>query len=172
MNARVVEQSAGVVLVLFVLADVFLTVLYARIGTGIISDHVAKWTWAVFRHVSKLAGSRRGTGLSFCGPIILVLILFVWIGGLTCGTALILHPTLGKSLIMTGGPTPTDFVTAMYLAGTTMSTVGTSNFAPMTTPLRVVFLWNSLIGISVVTLTLTYLLQVYSALRDRNTLGL
>src|SRR3954452_9844787 len=101
MNARVVEQSAGLVLVLFILIDVFLTVLYARIGTGIISDHVAKWTWAVFRQTSKLAGVHRGTVLSFCGPIILVLLLLVWVGGLTCGCALIISPRLGSSIVST-----------------------------------------------------------------------
>src|SRR5437764_2524697 len=172
MKAQTLEHIAGVLLVLFILADVFLTVLYARIGTGIISDHVAKWTWPLFRSVSKLAGGRRGTVLSFCGPVILVVILFVWMIGLTCGMALIIHPKLGTSVVMTGGATPTDFATAVYLSGTAISTVGTSNFAPATSAMRLFFVANSLIGISVLTLSLTYILQIYSALRERNTLGL
>jgi hypothetical protein len=57
----------------------FLTVLYARIGTGIISDQIAKWTWAAFRLLSKTAGARRGAVLSFCGPTILIVLLFVWV---------------------------------------------------------------------------------------------
>lgn len=169
---KTMETIAGSVLVLAVLADVFLTVLYARIGTGIISDHVAKWTWAVFRPVSKIAGARRGSVLSFCGPTILVLLLLTWVLGLTCGTALMIHPRLGTSVVMNGGPTPTDFASAMYVSGTAISTVGATNFVPTTSPMRLFFFWNSLIGISVLTLAITYLLQVYAALRDRNTLGL
>jgi hypothetical protein len=172
MSLRILEQLVGAFLVLFILTDVFLTVLYARIGTGLISDHIAKWTWAGFRHSSTIAGQRRGTVLSFCGPTILVLILFVWSIGLTCGMALIIHPKLGSSLVVKGETTPTDFVSAIYVAGTSISTVGENNFVPTTGGMRLFFFWNSLVGISVLTLTLTYLLQVYSALRDRNTLGL
>lgn len=166
------EQIGGVLLVVFILSDVFLTVLYARIGTGIISDHVAKWTWAVFRSVSKIAGPRRGAVLSFCGPTILVLILCVWVLGLTCGMAMVIHPRLGRSIITTNGPTPKDFATAVYVSGTAISTVGTSNFAPASSPMRLFLVANSLVGISVLTLALSYLLQIYSALRERNTLGL
>jgi hypothetical protein len=172
VSLKIFEQIAGALLVLFVLADVFLTVLYARIGTGIISDRVARWTWGMFREVSKLAGARRGSVLSFCGPTILVLLLVVWLAGLTCGTALVIHPDLGSSILMTNGPTPTDFATAVYLSGTAISTVGPANFAPMSSPMRLFFFGNSLVGISVLTLGITYLLQIFSALRERNTLGL
>jgi hypothetical protein len=37
--------------------------------------------------------------------------------------------------------------------------------------MRLFFFANSIVGISVITLALSYLLQIYSALRDRNTLG-
>src|SRR4051812_48614295 len=98
---QVIEQLAGGLLVLFILLDVFLTVLYARIGTGIISDRVAQLTWGIFRQVSKVAGARRGTVLSFCGPTILVVLIVVWIGGLACGTAMIIHTKLGVSVVET-----------------------------------------------------------------------
>lgn len=172
MNAQLLQQILGVALVVFILCDVFLTVLYARIGTGIISDHVAHWTWSAFRLLSKPAGAHRGAVLSFCGPTILVVLLFIWTIGLTCGTALVIHPKLGSSVLIDAGPTPTDYATALYLAGTSISTAGASNFAPSTSAMRLFFFANSITGISVLTLALTYLLQVYSALRERNTLGL
>jgi len=43
--AKVAEQVAGALLMAVVLLDVFLTVLYARIGTGIISTRLARATW-------------------------------------------------------------------------------------------------------------------------------
>jgi hypothetical protein len=40
-----VEPVAGTLLMGLVLADVFLTILYARAGTGIISNRLAKLVW-------------------------------------------------------------------------------------------------------------------------------
>ena len=166
------EQSLGALLFLIILLDIFLTVLYARIGTSIIGSRVGRLTWAFFVKASRVFGSRRGAVLSFCGPAILVLLVGVWALGLTLGAALIMHPELGTSIRATNGKTPTDFVTAMYVGGTSMAIVGTSDFTPHTSPTRLLFLFNSLIGMSVMSLTLTYLMQVYTALQRRNVLAM
>src|SRR4051794_34652093 len=97
MSARL-EQGIGIVLILVILLDVFLTVLYARIGTSIIGSRVGRLVWDCFLRVSKLFGSRRGTVLSYCGPVILVLLVGVWALGLTLGAACIVHPALGTSI--------------------------------------------------------------------------
>ena len=166
------EQGLGILLVLIILVDIFLTVLYARIGTSIIGSRVAQLIWASFVKASKVFGSRQGAVLSFCGPVILVLLVGVWALGLTLGAALIMHPELGTSIRATNGETPTDFVTAMYAGGTSMAIVGASDFTPHTSPARLLFLFNSLIGMSVMSLTLTYLMQVYTALQRRNVLAM
>src|SRR3954453_641790 len=116
--------------------------------------------------------SRQGAVLSFCGPVILVLLVGVWALGLTLGAALIMHPELGTSIRATNGETPTDFIAAMYAGGTSMAIVGASDFTPHTSPTRLLFLFNSLIGMSVMSLTLTYLMQVYTALQRRNVLAM
>ena len=43
------EQALGALLVLATLLDVFLTVLYARLGTSILSRRLARGTWLLFR---------------------------------------------------------------------------------------------------------------------------
>jgi hypothetical protein len=73
-----VEAIAGALLMALVLADVFLTVLYARAGTGIISDRLAKLIWHAMRCVGLL---------SFCGPFIVVALLFTWSALLALGAA-------------------------------------------------------------------------------------
>jgi hypothetical protein len=93
-----------------------------------------------------------------------------WALGLTLGTALILYPELGKSVTAKSGETPTDFLAALYAGGGSMA-IGSSDFVPHTTGLRLLYLWNSLVGTFVITLTLTYLMQVYTALHRRNALG-
>ena len=166
------EQGLGALMILVILLDIFLTVLYARIGTSIIGSRVGRLIWALFALASKAWGSKQGLVLSFCGPIILVLLVAVWSLGLTLGAALIMHPELGTSIRATNGETPTDFVTALYAGGTSMAIVGASDFTPHTSPTRLLFLLNSLIGMSVISLTLTYLMQVYTALQRRNVLAM
>lgn len=167
-----IEQALGGLIVLTILADIFLTVLYARAGTGIISNRLSRLIWLAFREGSRGFGRRRAAALSLGGPIILLSLLLVWFFGLSVGSALILHPKLGTSIQTQGGGTPTDFVTAMYVGGASISVVGSSDFKPQTTPFRLLYLFNSLVGTSVVSLTLTYLMQVYGALRTRNALAL
>src|SRR5215212_5582535 len=166
------EQGLGILLIVMILLDIFLTVLYARIGTSIIGSRVGRLVWASFVTASKVFGSRRGAVLSFCGPVILVLLVGVWALGLTLGAALITHPELGTSIRASQGETPTDFVTAMYAGGSSMAIVGASDFTPHTSATRLLFLFNSLIGMSVMSLTLTYLMQVYTALQRRNVMAM
>src|SRR6188508_575214 len=157
------EQGVGAGLFAAVLLDVFLTVLYARMGSSIIAGPLARLAWRVFRAVSAPFGRRRGVVLSFCGPAVLVLLVTAWSAGLTLGAALVIHPALGSGIRAAGGgETPTDFVAALDAAGNSLSVVGSGEFGPRTTPYRLLYLFNSLVGMSVLSLTLTYLMQVYS----------
>jgi hypothetical protein len=169
---RWLEHLAGALLMLLVLLDVFLTVLYARAGTGIISRIHARWTWSLFRAVSRPFGRDRGIILSFAGPVILVSLVLLWAFLLAVGAALIIHPNLGASVRANSGETPTNFIAALYAAGSSISLVGASNFSPQTSGFRLLYLFNSIIGTAVTSLTLTYLMQVYNALQRRNKLGL
>ena len=166
------EQAVGVLLVLVILLDVFLTVLYARIDIGLVSYKLARLTWQLFRGLAKLSGPRRGDVLSFCGPVIVVLVVLVWASALTLGVALVMHPMLGTSIRASSGDTPIDFIAALYAAGSSMAIVGASDFALHTGAARLLYLFNSLVGMSVITVMLNYLVQIYSALQQRNALGL
>ena len=166
------EQGLGALLILLVLLDVFLTVLYARLGTGIFSNQIAHFTWLFFKLISRPFGRLRGKMLSFCGPFILVLYIFFWSLLLAIGTAFIIKPALGSAIISGSGTTPTDFITALFVGGSSLSVVGSSDFSPTTGPYRIFFLFMSIIGISITTLTIAYLMQVYSALHRRNAIGL
>jgi hypothetical protein len=159
----------GALLIVLVLLDVFLTVLYARVGAGVISNHLAGATWWTFRTLARPFPRRRDTLLSFCGPSILVLLVGAWVLGLMCGGAMIVQPSLGSGIVTTSGRTPTDFVTALYIVGDSLTTVGTSDFAPRTGALKLFQTFLSLVGISMLTLTLTYFLEIYNALHSRNT---
>ena len=115
---KVLEQVAGAALMLLVLADVFLTVFYARMETGIISTRLARLTWYAFRAFSnRVQAGRRGKLLSLCGPTILVTVVLVWGFTLTLGAALVVQPYLDNSIQASNGETSTNFTTAMFVGG-------------------------------------------------------
>ena len=58
------ELLGGAVLMAAALLDVFLTVLYARAGTGILSPFVTRGAWRLFRVVARAFGRRGALVLS------------------------------------------------------------------------------------------------------------
>ena len=134
------EQVVGTTLILLFLSDIFLTVLYARAGTGLLASYWNRATWASLRAAAKLFGKRQRVVLSLAGPLIVVLLVGFWALGLTVGAALMLHPELGISILPSSGETPTDFVTALLVAGNSLSIVGGGDYSPRTTGARILFL--------------------------------
>jgi hypothetical protein len=166
------ERTGGFLLLALVLLDVFLAVLYARLDTGILAPRISRMIWRAFLWGSRPLGRHRRVAMSLCGPVILGALVATWALGLTLGTALVIHPVLGTAVRASSGPTPTDFLTALYVGGGSVSIVGGSNFSPQTGAFKVFFLFDALVGLSVLSLTLTYLMQIYTALQRRNALGL
>jgi len=151
------------------LLDVFLTVLYARAGSGILAPRLARGVWRLFR---ALWNGRHAGILTYCGPAQLIALVLMWSLLLALGSGLIIHPALGAGVVSSSGASDTDFVTALFVGSGSMSIVGTSDYGPTTPVYKLLFLFNSVLGLSVTSLTLTYLMQVYTALRTRNALGL
>lgn len=167
-------QGCGAVLILAILLDAFLTVLYARVGVSILSNQLGRLSWRGFRFFAKRRSARRrAVILSFCGPLLMVGVLALWVGGLAIGAAMIMYPHLGTSIRAAGGDaTPTGFVDAVFAATSIISTIGSTQAIPQSLPMKLFFIFQSLIGISMITLTLTYLMQVYTALQRRSTAAL
>src|SRR3712207_8874717 len=107
---RWVEPILGIPLMLVVLADVFVTILYARMGTSILSERLGRALWLAFHGVSKLAPSRRDRVLAYAGPVVVLTVLAVWVVLLMLGAALVIHPHLGTAVTSSSGPTKTDFM--------------------------------------------------------------
>jgi hypothetical protein len=165
-------QVLGAALMVLALVDVFMTVLYARARGGIIAHTVSIAVWRGFRGVARLSGRHAADVLSLCGPAVLVALVLAWALALTVGAALILWPELGDGIRAGAGETPRDFFTALFAAGNSLSIVGAGDFQPHTTAMRALYLFNSVAGASVLSLTLTYLMQVYTALLRRNSFAL
>ena len=164
MPIRVVEQVAGLGLLTLILIDIFVRVLYARAGGGLIAPHVERLFWRMIRRISTVSMRRREHILSCGGPLLVVAVVAMWFVGLSMGAALVIHPALGSGVRATGGDTPTTFTAALFAGGSSVSIVGAGGFEPHTETFRLFYLFTSLAGTAVTSLVLTYLMQVYTAL--------
>lgn len=177
MDARTIggllEQLLGAAIIAVTLADVFYTVLHARSHIGPISDCTARLAWRGFEAVAaQLPRERRGHFLTYMGPVILLLVAVAWILALTLGSALIIHPHLGSGVKALHSPTATDFFTALAVGSHSIVVFGDNNYAPEGAAAHLYFIFTSTAGLIVTTLTLTYILHVYTGLQSRDTLGL
>lgn len=164
---------SGLILVLAALVDVFLTVLYARSGVGLVSHRLNKSVWRLARHVvAPLPERRASTLLTFVGPSLLVLTALMWSILLTAGFALIVWPGLGTGVQASQGSTPTDFWTAFYYSGFNLTTLGVGDLVPKSPFDRTLAVLEAGLGFFFFTLTLTYFMSVYGALIRRSTLAL
>ncbi len=164
-------RIAGWLLILTAIADIFFTVLYVGSGVGLLSPVIGKRGWILFRLSSVLFGRFRRVFLSLAGPTLLIVIAVTWSFILAIGFALVFWPDLDVSLQKSQGVTPTGFLTALYYSGFSLSTLGIGDVVPTANHTRLLTVLEAGLGFSFFTLTITYILSVYSALQRRNTLA-
>jgi hypothetical protein len=169
---RSLEPILGAILIAITLADVFVTVLYARTHVGLISDRVARLTWHTFETLAHGMGARKGRFLSFMGPAVVLLVVVAWIVALTFGSALIIHPNLGTAFKALHTETHTDFITALLVGSHSFVIASDINYSPETSLSRLYIVFTGTAGLVVTTLALTYILHVYTGLQQRDSLGL
>ena len=157
---------AGAILVCVVLADVFRSVVLPRatrrtlrLGPLLGSSVLRGWLWWSRRR-------RRGhSSLGALGPLLIVAELLIWVALLIFGYALLLHATAGLK--------PDDgFGGALYAAASAFVTTGLSGQEAGTGPARALVAIAGFSGLAVVTLVVTFLLSVHSALLRREALVL
>ncbi|MGB3202730.1 MAG: potassium channel family protein, partial [Nodosilinea sp.] len=137
-----------------------------------LSLKLSKWTWELFRLLSKVPFRKREQILSYCGPTLLIIIVTVWVCSFTVGFGLFYWPTLGSGIQSSQGQQPTDLATALYYSGYTLTTLGVGDLVPQNDFWRLVTILEAAVGFSIITASLTYLLSVYISLTKRNAFAL
>ena len=64
---------------LVALSDIFLTVLYARSGAGLLSDRLHKGLWRLFRGAARRFPRFKNRLLAYAGPLLLVVTALFWV---------------------------------------------------------------------------------------------
>jgi len=150
----------GLLLAGFTLRDVFETVIVP--GGSRASLKVAKrLVWTLLPLWRVIGGRRRGVSSAF-GPLILVLCFVVWMALLAIGFGLVafavredFHPVL------------TSLADAIYIVGSSLVTVGLAQSNPFGAA-RWVVLGAGFCGLAVMTMAVTYLLEVQNSVSRRD----
>ncbi|MYZ46614.1 potassium channel family protein [Propylenella binzhouense] len=159
----------GAIIVLVTLLDVFLTVLYPASGRGPIRKPLSSCVWHGFRLIGGMtAGQRRRNLLSYSGPVLITVTLFVWLVLLVAGWAMIFKPALGSGVQASSGHTDTGWATAFYFSGFNLTTLGVGDVSPRTGLYRLLTITEAALGFAFFSMVITYFLSVYSNLTSRN----
>ncbi len=162
-------QLTGALLIVLALADIFLTVLYPRDQAGFIMPRINRRVWLAARWLGLRFGSRGRQLMSFCGPLLVVLSVAFWAVLLAVGFALIYMPALGTDIQASNSPIEPRFWSAFYFSAYALTTLGVGDLYAVTPAYRVLCVVEAALGFTVLTMTLTYLMSIYSALVEQNT---
>lgn len=139
--------------------------LYPRAVTG----PITALTYRVYHRISQRVLGPKSKLLLFSGPVLIVTQATVWATLLLLGVSLIVWPQMGVGIVSSSSSaSETNFVTAVYYAGFSITTLGVGDFVPKTAFARLVTITAAAIGFSFFTLVLAYIISVYSALGRRN----
>jgi hypothetical protein len=160
MHWSFLELAAGIALAAMTLREVFDTVVVP--GSSRTTLHVARRLVLVLLPVWKaLRGRRRGLSTMFA-PVALVAAFAVWMGLLAIAFGLMVHAT-GNAF----SPRIAGFGDAVFAAGSALVTIGQSSDV-VHGGARWVVLAAGFCGLGVMTMAVTYLLEVQSSIARRD----
>lgn len=148
----------GAALVLFSLWEGFETIVLPRRVTRRfrLTQLFYRITWFFWvTAVHSLAARRnRENYLSFFGPLSLLLLFGIWVGGIILGFALV-HEAIETTFSTPEGTS--DFITCLYFSGTTFFTLGLGDVAPLLPVPRLLSVMEAGTGFGFLALVIGYL---------------
>jgi hypothetical protein len=159
---------ANIVLILFILAEAFETIVQPRRVT-----HGYRFTRLFYRQIWRLwrtlagrlaPGRRREAFLSIFGPMSILALFGTWVVGLIFAFAL-LPWSLGTPLRCPDEPV--DFGTYLYMSGVTFFTLGYGDVTPATWPGRLLAVTETGMGFGFLAIIIGYLPVLYQAFSTR-----
>lgn len=142
------------------------TTLWVDGRAGPLTSRLMSGTWKAFRR----AFGERPRVLSLSGPILLVLGLAMWIGLLWSGW-MFLFAGGEESLLDTRNTGPISWAERFYFVGYTVFTMGNGDFTPNGGTWQVATALTTASGMFFVTLSVTYVLNVLSAVTQKRSLA-
>lgn len=164
-----VSTAVGIGAVVIVLRDVFYTLLHPA-GRGTLARLVMRLVWR-----SAGPGGRKGRISGLAGPLGMATVAVLWGLATTLGWALIYLPHMPEGFSFSGDLDPhprSDLLDSLYLSLVTVGTLGFGDIVPTSAWLRLVGPLEALVGFSLLTAVVSWILEVYPALTRRRVLAL
>lgn len=156
---------AGVALVLIIMIDAIWSILTLG-GGGPIADRLVNRLWRQMFH----EGGAPRAAMTFVGPGIMLTMLALWLGGLWLGW-LMIFSSQTSAVVSASTDLPASLGDRIYFVGFTLFTLGTGDYKPGGSIYQFATAIASLNGLFLVTLGITYLLPVVSAVVERRQLA-
>lgn len=153
----------GILLTLWMIIEALWTTIWADRNSSPLTSRLTTLIWKGFR--SFIHSGSNGL-LNFAGPTILMASVLFWIGSLWLGWVLIFYAVPGSALVKSTQSIP-DFTDLIWFIAYCIFTVGNGDLTPNGDLWQVIASFVALTGMGMVTLAITYLLQVVSAVVNK-----
>jgi ion channel len=163
----VVITAAGALIVLVVLRDVFDTLFHPH-GRAIVSQALVRGVWRAIR------ASARGShvALSLAGPLAFVTVIAAWGALVILGFALMLTPHFPGGFVSNQGvPVEGGFDDGLYLSMVNLTSLGYGDIVPTGGLLRYLGPLETLIGLGLLTASISWILLLSRVLSDHRSLA-
>lgn len=160
---------AGTILALAGILDVLATTLFFE-GHGVIPRMSYRLMWSVGRPMFGILPTPLSVYLrTLLVPVLAALTPLMWILLELLGFALIFFAgsRIGALSGSPGTSSPDTMADALYMSGITLSTLGYGDIIPVAVPFRIVSFLEALTGFVIITLTVSYVLSITSAVRQQ-----
>jgi hypothetical protein len=160
-------SAVGAAIVLAVLRDIFHTLGHPG-AQGSLSRFILGAVW----HVSRRSGGR-GRLAGLAGPLAMMAVIGIWGALAVVGWALLYLPHVPQGFVSASGPVEGDAVLeALYISMVTISTLGFGDVVPTSAWLRLANPLEALFGFALLTVAVSWILQIYPALTRRRVLAI
>ena len=165
----VISTIGGGLLVLVALRDVFDTLFHPH-GRGVVSELVVRRIWSAMRALVR----HNHAALSLAGPLAFISVIAVWGTLVVVGFALILWPYFPEDYTTsTGGAVAAGghFADALYLSLVNLTSLGYGDIVATAGFLRVLGPLETLIGLGLLSASISWILFIYRVLADYRSLS-
>lgn len=159
----------GAALLLFLVADVFITVFHPEGHGGPLTRHQNTAVWWLWKKAAP-SGDRRDGWLGIGAPVLAVLTPAVWALLLIAGYALVYYPWMEGFLASPGTLRP-HWAEAFYYSGFVAATLGTGDIVPDLVSLRLLSVLEAISGFALLSAALSYILAIYRENGRKTTLA-
>jgi hypothetical protein len=153
----------GVIFTFWTLLEALWTTIWVDGNSAPLTSRLTSGTWKLFR---SMINAKHHRTLSLAGPVILASTVFCWIIFLWLGWTLIFYANPTSLLVKSTNSLP-DFSDAVWYVAYCLFTIGNGDFTPQGDLWQVLSGVVGLTGMLTVTLAVTYILQVISAVANK-----